>query len=137
MKELGCVLVVDDDPVSNYITEKVVKGNNGSTLVTSTTDGLRALDYIRYQCSSDDDGLSCPDLIILDINMPKLGGVGFLKKFHDLNIKKHTSILILTNVTPSEEIKHELEDYHISGIELKPLSTDKLQKVIKEILELQ
>jgi CheY-like chemotaxis protein len=132
MKGLGCVLVVDDDPVSNYITEKVVKGNSGSTLVTSTTDGLRALDYIRYQCSDEEDQ-SCPDLIILDINMPMLGGVGFLKKFRDLNIKKHTSILILTNVMPPQEIIHQLEDYHIEGIELKPLSTERLQKVIQEI----
>jgi CheY-like chemotaxis protein len=115
MKGLGCVLVVEDDPVSNYITEKVVKGNNGSTLVTSTTDGLRALDFIRYQCSEEEDS-SCPDLIILDINMPKLGGVGFIKKFRELN-----------------DIIDELEGYHIAGIELKPLSTDRLQKVIEEI----
>jgi CheY-like chemotaxis protein len=132
MKGLGCVLVVDDDPVSNYITEKVVKCNNGSTLVTSTTDGLRALDFIRYQCAEEEDA-SCPDLIILDINMPKLGGVGFIQKFHELNISKHTAILILTNVMPSQEIINELEGYHIAGIELKPLSTDKLQKVIQEI----
>jgi CheY-like chemotaxis protein len=132
MDGLGCVLVVDDDPVSNYITEKVVKCNNGSTLVTSTTDGLRALDFIRYQCSEEEDA-SCPDLIILDINMPKLGGVGFIKKFRELNIRKHTSILILTNVMPQQDVIDELEDYHIVGIELKPLSTDKLQKVIQEI----
>jgi CheY-like chemotaxis protein len=135
MKELGCVLIVDDDPVSNYLTEKVVKGNSGSTLVTSTTDGLRALDYIRHQCSSDEEDQSCPDLIILDINMPMLGGVGFLKKFRDLPIKKHISILILTNIMPSEEVIRELEEYHhISGIELKPFSTEKLQKVIHEVV---
>ncbi|MFL5728568.1 MAG: response regulator [Cytophagaceae bacterium] len=132
MNGLGCVLVVDDDPVSNYITEKVVKSNDGSTLVTSTTDGLRALDYIRYQCSEDEDS-SCPDLIILDINMPKLGGVGFLKKFNALNIKKHAAILILTNVMPSEEILEQLKEHHVVGVELKPFSTDKLQKIVQEI----
>ena len=132
MKGLGCVLVVDDDPVSNYITEKVVKGNNSSILVTSTTDGLRALDFIRYQCS-DEDNSTCPDLIILDINMPKLGGVGFIKKFRELNLSKDTAILILTNVMPPQEIINKLEEYHIAGIELKPLSTDRLEKVIQEI----
>src|SRR6187402_323813 len=105
MKKFNCVMLVDDDETCNFITEKIITKLNISTHTKSMKNGQEALSFIEenYESSPDNDlSALCPDLILLDINMPVMDGLEFLEEFYNNKIleKKYTdqtSIYVLTS----------------------------------------
>jgi len=61
------------------------------------SNGLEALEYLKT---------SHPGLILLDINMPKMNGLEFMKKFVRLN--KHITVVVLSNMSSSDQIEEVL-----------------------------
>lgn len=137
MNRLNCVLVVDDDPISNFVTEKVLRGMGAASMITTATDGKRAFDFVKYQCVGEDDELAtCPDLILLDINMPQMNGEEFLERYRAMDIKHKTIIIVLTSTALPWERKERLKDLHANGFLEKPLTTGKLADVLEEFFTL-
>ena len=81
------ILIVDDDEVSNFITERTIQINLGSRVKT-VTNGQEAIKYLE-----DHDH---PDLVLLDLNMPLMNGVQFLEYLEINGIELKSSIVILT-----------------------------------------
>jgi CheY-like chemotaxis protein len=55
MKRLNCVLIVDDDRVSNFVTEKVLRGMGIASMINTVNDGMAGLEYLKYQCKDVKD----------------------------------------------------------------------------------
>src|SRR4051812_17510896 len=105
MKRLNCVLIIDDDKISNYITENVIRGIEAAIKISSVTDGKKGLDFLKYQCGGEDNYF-CPDLILLDINMPFMDGKEFLKNLCKIN--NSVQVVVLSTLELSENEKQEL-----------------------------
>ena len=73
-----------------------------------------------------------PDLIILDINMPKMGGVEFYRRISDAQGKTRYPVLILTARANLEEL---FKDLNVDGFMTKPFELDTLYKEIDIIME--
>jgi len=131
MKRLDNVLIVDDDTISNYITENVVRGANASTHTITVKDGRQALNFLRHQCNEED--FSCPDLIILDINMPLMDGVEFLEQYERFKNSNRTTVVALSNSTFSEPLKEKLKQHHVESFIEKPLTAEKILNVIEKL----
>lgn len=82
--------------------------------VKTASDGLAALEVI---------GQFRPDLIILDINMPRMGGMEFYSKICDSNAKPLYPVLVLT---ARANIQGLFQDLHIDGFMIKPFEIDQL-----------
>lgn len=89
---MAMILIVDDDPLMVRMYQKKFEVDGYSVQVAS--DGKQALENIRVQS---------PDLILLDIMMPKLNGLEVLKAIKDSEKYKNIPIILLTNVGSSQE----------------------------------
>ncbi|MCG5500985.1 response regulator [Ectothiorhodospira lacustris] len=117
------ILVVDDS-VTMVMSLKTSLQIAGFTVETAH-DGQQALDKLK--------GGVKPDLIITDINMPRMGGIDFIRHARALPGMRFTPILALT--TESQQAKRdEAKKLGATGWLLKPVSGTDLVKVIKQVL---
>jgi CheY-like chemotaxis protein len=123
---------VDDDYVSNFIAEKIIRSHGGVRMVTAVSDGKQALEYLKHQCD-EEDPYACPDLILLDLNMPYFDGYDFVLNFRKKPEFKNISVVVVTSTEPQEEKKKLLEEAGISYM-IKPLTAEKFNKILDEQL---
>ena len=92
------ILIVDDEPlVIKALTEKL---SEAGFLVYSAYDGEEALLKVKQLK---------PDLILLDIIMPKLDGISVLKRLKESNETKNIPVLILTNLYDDKKMNEVLK----------------------------
>ncbi|RTZ50144.1 response regulator transcription factor [Chryseobacterium arthrosphaerae] len=117
MDKIKCI-IVDDEPLAISLLERYVEQIPFLELVFSTENPILALEYIQNHPS---------DLIFLDIQMPELTGINFMKIVGDR--QKY----ILT--TAYSEYALEGYEHHIVDYLLKPVSFERFQKSIVKARE--
>src|SRR5690349_21856688 len=125
MNKLNCILLVDDDKINNYINERLIKKLSLSNEVKITFNGKEGLEFIKDHCIQNNN--ACPELILLDINMPVMDGFEFLKEFESLQLSNRNKVNI-TILTSSQNHK-DLETLRALGnfdYINKPLTEEKL-----------
>ena len=71
MKKLN-ILLIEDDEIERLKFKRVCDKNNFNLSITEANNGEKALEYLN-------NDTSLPDFILLDLNMPKMNGIEFLK----------------------------------------------------------
>lgn len=125
--EIPSVLVVDDNPGDRYVIEYMLRKTGRFHQVYFAADGREALDlFERYEASrSDRPDRFPPVLLLLDINMPRLGGFEFLEHLRGLGLAElPTVILMLTSSTLADDSSRAAKDTLVSGYLVKPLSLE-------------
>ncbi|MBI4547456.1 MAG: response regulator [Ignavibacteriae bacterium] len=104
------ILLVEDNLAHQKITEYVLKRNNVKANIFVVRDGQEALDYL-YHKNSYTDILSfpLPDLILLDLNLPKRDGREVLKVIKDDPILKDIPIVIVSTSDREEDVNYAFE----------------------------
>lgn len=129
--KFNCVLLVDDDGVTNFINHRLIKKMNITGCIQSAVNGNEALKYLKeFSLKNDNKG---PELVLLDINMPVLDGFEFLEHFQTMSFanKENIKIVILTTSTHQKDILKISSNTHIGYIN-KPLTQDKLMEVLEK-----
>ncbi len=126
MKKLNKVLLVDDDPASNFLSKMTIVENDQTTLVDEVKNGREALEYLL---SVD----ACPELILLDLNMPVIDGIEFLEIYKDyVKCKDYSKIVILTSSQRSNDKAQALNSGLVSDFIEKPLTEDTFRLLIEK-----
>ena len=131
-QKLACVLLVDDDDVTNFVNESVIQDAGVAEEIMTAHNGREALEAIQGGVSED----NCPNLIFLDINMPVMNGFEFLEAYQQLEEERRQSIIVimLTSSLSSVDIETAQES-GAADFMSKPLTTDKLEEVVKKYFE--
>jgi len=79
LAKLRNILIVDDDEIANFISSELIKPLEISESVTMALGGQEALDYLKNAYNGNPQNI-IPELIFLDMNMPGIDGLTFLKK---------------------------------------------------------
>jgi CheY-like chemotaxis protein len=126
-KKLNCILLVDDNTADNYYHQIVIKGMNITERIEVATDGVEALNFLEKENQVP------PELIFLDINMPRMNGWEFLEKYKHLDVKQKSKIIIvmLTTSAHPKDLEKAKQMEEVSGYKVKPLT----EEMLKEILE--
>jgi CheY-like chemotaxis protein len=132
--KMNKILLIDDDGINNFINERLFKKLGIASHIEIRRNGKEALDYLYHMCCEKQE---CPELIVIDINMPEMNGFEFLEQFKTLEImNKHTSrVIMLSNSTSVRDVQR-LKELHIELVR-KPLSEEKIRELMNESHEYQ
>lgn len=110
------ILLVDDDMLDQIEVSRTLERRNILHKLTIKQNGIEALEYLN-------DTVTKPDLILLDLNMPKMNGFELLAVMKKHDVFRHIKVFILTvsNDTADKRIAAEMG---ISGFITKPLKLE-------------
>ena len=114
------ILLVDDDDVDIMTLQRAFKRNNISNPLFIANDGLQALDLLRGTNGAAKISPP-PRIIVLDINMPKMNGLEFLKEMRSDAELKNISVFVLTTSNDDKD-KVEAYNYNVAGYIIKPIT---------------
>jgi CheY-like chemotaxis protein len=123
-----------------YMKDKrILLVDDNKNLLITVGDYLSFSGFVVETAKSGEEALKKlerfqPDLIILDISMPGMGGIGFLKRISDDDDRPKYPVLVLTARSAMEEF---FSNIAVDGFLCKPCSEDKLVQRIREILTKQ
>ena len=127
------ILLVEDDPGDQKLIKMSLECQKISNDVFVTETGEAALDYLSRSKAGDSE---CPpvNLILLDLNMPGMGGKEFLRRVKQDDQLDTIPIVVLTTSNSEQGI---LESYklHAAGYIKKPVSLEGFRKVMQELEE--
>ena len=118
------ILVVDDSAAIRQSISFILKQEGYDTV--EAQDGLDALNVLGT--------LDAVDLIITDVNMPNLDGIGFIRKARELPKFKFPPILVLTTESQGSKM-NEGKEAGATGWIVKPFNADKLLGIVKKVAE--
>ena len=129
--KLKHILLIDDNHYDNIYHERIIKDSQVAEKVIFAEDGRAALDIL----SSVKDGIfPQPELIFLDINMPRMDGWEFLEEYQTLREDQKANVIIVmlsTSLNPSDEERANQFEI-LNGFENKPLSEEILISLMKK-----
>lgn len=130
MKKFKRILLVDDDDTSNMLNTMIISNMDITEDVDVASNGEEALSHLVKHCQqavvSDK---KCPELILLDINMPVMDGFEFLEAYKEkLDIHNKVPVVMLSSSSNKKDFEKALS-YNVKGYIVKPLSEDKLQEL--------
>ncbi|MEQ9220138.1 MAG: response regulator [Cyclobacteriaceae bacterium] len=132
MSKVNRLFIVDDDSLFTHIASMIAEDTDMVEDVKVYNDGKKAFDYLIEHHDSPE---MLPDVILLDLSMPILDGWSFLDRFMSsrLNLAKKIEIYICSSSISPEEIEKARSISVISDYIIKPLTSDKLMKMIEDV----
>lgn len=124
------VLLVEDDPGDELMTREAFEHNKVGNSLHVVRDGAEALDFLHQR--GDHVGAPRPDLVLLDLNLPKRDGREVLEE-----IKAHPElaaipVVVLTTSSAEEDINNSYE-LHANAYVTKPVDFEQFIGAIREI----
>lgn len=131
MLQLSRILLVDDDETANFLSRLVLRRAGVTEPVLVAENGQQALQVLTTNCTPDNP--QCPDLILLDVNMPVMNGLEFLAAYQHLPLSHQRAIVIvlLTSTALPRDVD-QLQGLPVAGMIEKPLTVDKFQRLVAE-----
>ncbi|MBN4064265.1 response regulator [Dehalococcoides mccartyi] len=126
------ILLVDDSPGDVRLTMEALTDAKISNKINVTSDGIEALQFLRKE--GEYSNVTRPDLILLDLNMPRMDGrelLGIIKEDRDL---RNIPVVVLTTSQSENDI---LESYDLRAncYITKPVDLDQFLIVVNSIQE--
>jgi len=99
------ILLVEDNPDDEALTLRALRKHNVTNHVVVARDGAEALDYLFASGQhADRDVTETPQVILLDLKLPKIDGLEVLRRIRDDNRTKLLPVVILTSSKEEEDI---------------------------------
>jgi len=128
MLPLPAVLLVDDDPTTNFINTRLLKRLQVSNEILVALDGQQALDVLHTHCANG--GSTCPSLVLLDVNMPVMNGFEFLEAFMQRPPSSKSMVIVLLTSSQLDEDLVRAQHLPVADFLNKPLTREKISEVL-------
>jgi len=125
------ILLVEDNPDDELLTLRALKKTGVQNEVVVARDGVEALDYLFASGAySGRDPAVMPQLILLDLKLPRVGGLEVLKR---LRSNERTRLLPVVILTSSREQRDMLEGYGLGANSYvrKPVNFEQFVKAVE------
>ncbi len=125
------ILLVEDNEGDIVLAREVLDDIKIINKVAVARDGEEALNYLYNSCNNQTKD-ALPDLVFLDINMPKVNGFEVLIKMKRDNLLKVIPVIMLTTSSAERDIRFSYENYANCFI-TKPVGMEEFMEVIQKI----
>ncbi len=126
------VLLVEDNPGDVRLTQEAFKEAKISINLDVTMDGAEAIKFLRKEGEYAD--VVTPDLILLDLNLPKKDGREVLKEIKTDDMLKRIPVVVLTTSNAEQDIMKSY-NLHVNCYINKPVDFEKFFDIIQKIEE--
>ena len=126
------ILLVEDNQNDELLTIRAFKKNNILNEIVVVRDGQEAVDYLFCQGEYTNRDPVNPQVILLDINLPKMGGLEVLSH---LRANEKTELIPVVILTTSDEQKDVLSSYKLGANSYirKPVDLDKFTSAVNQL----
>jgi len=105
------ILHVDDTEMDRFIVKRALEKSALGNRLFVCEDGEQALDFLYHRGEyTSQEEYPKPDIILLDLNMPKIDGIGVLKQIKNDEELKDIPVIIFTTSDRDEDIIRTFED---------------------------
>ena len=126
------VLLVEDDPGDELMTREAFEDNKIANTLHVVRDGEEALDFLYHRGSYA--SAPRPDLILLDLNLPKYDGRQVLQQIKSDPELSHIPVVVLTTSSAEEDILRSYK-LHANAYVTKPVDLDQFIAAVRQIDE--
>jgi CheY-like chemotaxis protein len=126
MRDKRAILLIEDDVVDQMLLQRAIKGLGMKNRLYLAGDGEEALDFLNNGANEK------PALIFLDLNMPKMNGIEFLKTLKNDQNLRMIPVIILTTSKEDKDIRESFS-LGVAGYMVKPVDYSKFVQIIKAI----
>ena len=123
-------LLVEDNPGDVRLTREALKDSKVRNNLNVLGDGISALAYLRNE--SPYENALRPDIILLDLNLPKMDGREVLSKIKADPVFRRIPVVIITSSEAEQDILRTY-DLHVNCYVTKPVDLDQFIKVVQSI----
>lgn len=131
MKEID-ILLVEDNEGDIVLTMEALKQGKLKNKVLIARDGQMALDMLLKNAPYQHQ--ITPDLILLDINLPKMDGIEVLKQIKENELLKRIPVIMLTTSSEEADILKSYNNYANCYI-TKPINLSSFMEVVSTVEE--
>lgn len=127
------ILLVEDNPDDELITLRALKKANFANQIEVARDGAEALDFLF--CTGRHAGRDIrvqPQLILLDLKLPKISGLDVLRQIRDNESTRRIPVVILTSSTEDED-KRNGYDYGVNSFVSKPVGFNEFAEAVQRL----
>ena len=138
MSQSITILLADDSEVDRLLVEEALRDHwRGSVAFHWVPNGIELLHYLRHQeayqhPANEKDPAPRPDLILLDLNMPRKGGLEALQEIKGDPYLRSIPVIILTTSALPEDVQTSYDSGANSFI-VKPLNYDDLEALVTSL----
>jgi len=126
------VLLVEDDPGDVLMTQEAFEEHKVRNRLNVVSDGADALAYLRREGKYSD--AVRPDLILLDLNLPRRDGREVLAEIKDDEVLRRIPVVVLTTSQADEDILRSYQ-LHANAYVTKPVDFERFIQVVRQIDE--
>jgi len=120
------ILLVEDDTVDAMAVKKALEYLHINDKLAHVINGEEALEYLNNEANDK------PHIILLDLNMPKMSGVEFMKVAKADSSLKKIPVVVLTTSRDNQDRKKTFE-LGVAGYIVKPLNLKKFMEIMEKI----
>lgn len=133
MKQFKSILLVEDNPDDIELTLRAFRRENIANDIVVVKDGVEALNYLFCENTyADRNSRDQPSVVLLDLKLPKIDGIGVLRRIRD---NEHTQNLPVVILTTSDEDRDKLDSYRLGANSYvrKPVDFHQFHEAIRQL----
>lgn len=119
---INSILVVDDSDIDQYLAKYMIEQIDSSIQIQQAYDGQEALELLY-------DSKQSPDIILLDINMPRMNGLEFLDNY-EASITALSRVVMLTSSDQASDKQKSLSHSCVTHYFTKPFEKTDLEALL-------
>jgi len=124
--KVNTIMLIDDNKIDNFFHERVIRKCDAATHIIPKGSAIEALAHWQ-------NGEMLPDIIFLDVNMPRMNGWEFIAEFRKLPLNQKCLIVVMTNDhDDSEDEALEAVKGIFHDFRPKPLTAEILDTVLEK-----
>jgi CheY-like chemotaxis protein len=124
------ILLAEDNPGDITLTKKALERNKLANNLHVVTDGVEALEFLRQEGEYTDKPR--PDLILLDLDMPRKDGRDVLEELEDDDDLRRIPVVVLTSSEAEEDIAKSYQ-LNANAYVTKPVDFDGFSEIVNRI----
>lgn len=120
------ILLIEDSEGDIILTQKALQSGKLHIKLDIVRDGEQAIEYLQAHQETP------PDLVLLDLNLPRVSGHEVLKFIKTTNIHKSIPVIVLTTSESEKDITKTYNNY-ANGYIVKPINVQQFFEVVNQI----